>query len=252
MQDELAAVTPTPNSVSRNWLSLNRRRDLVVIAGVVLLHTGLFALVGLDRAPVAPLDPASPPIDVELVEPLRPPPPPPPPPAPTAGGGAPAAASRVHITPKPPVKPLPDPPPAPIVQAPKPEIVVGVAPTAGPTPGLGLGGQGTGTGSGTGSGNGPGVGDRMGARLVRGPSGSDRARARPRDARGRGVIAVRCRIRLDSQLDQCRIVSETPPGQGFGEAALRLMPTFRFLPPTLNGAPIEGEGVTVTIDFPGR
>jgi protein TonB len=66
------------------------------------------------------------------------------------------------------------------------------------------------------------------------------------------VIAVRCRIRLDTSLDQCRIVSETPPGQGFGEAALRLMPLFHFLPATENGVPVEGEGVTVTIDFPGR
>jgi protein TonB len=231
-------VTPTLNRVSRDWLSPNRRRELAVIAGVVLLHTGLFALVALDRVPVAPLDPASPPIDVELVEPLRPPPPPPPPPAPTAGGGAPAAASRVHITPKPPVKPLPDPPPAPIVQAPKPEIVVGVAPTAGLTPGLGLGGQGTGTGTGNGSGNGPGTGDRMGPRLVRGPSPRDIARARPPGARGRGVVAVRCRIRLDRALDQCAVVRETPPGQGFGEAAVsRLMSSFNFLPPTEDGAP---------------
>ena len=64
------------------------------------------------------------------------------------------------------------------------------------------------------------------------------------------MIAVRCRIRLDSQLDQCQVVRETPPGQGFGEAALQLMPTFRFLPPTENGAPVEGQSVTVTIDFP--
>ena len=253
LQDELAAVTPTRPSVSHDWLSPNRRRDLVVIAGVVLLHAGLFAFVGLDRVPVAPMDLASAPIDVELVEPLRPPPPPPPPPAPTAGGGAPAAASRVHVTPKLPVKPLPDPPPAPIVQAPKPEIIVGVAATPGPTPGLGLGGQGTGTGTGAGSGNGPGTGDRMGPRLIRGPSPRDIARARPPGARGRGVVAVRCRIRLDRALDQCSVVRETPPGQGFGEAARsQLMSLFGFLPATEDGTPVEDESVTLTIDFPGR
>ena len=239
--------------IQRPTLTRKRGRNLLVAFGVLGLHLALFALVGLERQPVAAPAPALPPIEVELVDPVRPPPPPRPPPAPTAGGGAPAAASRVHVTPKPPLKPLPDPLPAPIVQAPKPEIVVGAAATPGPTPGLGLGGQGTGTGAGNGSGNGPGTGDRMGPRLVRGPSQRDIARARPRDARGRGVVAVRCRIRLDRALDQCSVVREMPPGQGFGEAALsQLMSAFNFLPPTEDGAPVEGQSVTLTIDFPGR
>lgn len=246
-------MTPTAPTHSSNWLTPNLRRDLFVGAGVVLLHAGLFALVGLDRVPVTPMASPSPAIAVELVDPVRPPPPPPPPPAPTAGGGAPAAPSRVHVTPKPPVKPLPDPPPAPIKQAPKPEIVVGVAPTAGPAPGLGLGGQGTGTGTGVGSGNGPGTSDRMGPRLVRGPTPRDIARARPPGARGRGVVAIRCRIRLDRTLDQCSVIRETPPGQGFGEAARsQLMSIFNFLPATEDGTPVEGESVTLTIDFAGR
>jgi protein TonB len=234
----------------RPHLSPKTQRNALVASGVVLLHLGLFALVGLERVPGEPAGPGLPPIFVELVPPVRPPEPPPPPKtAPTEGGGAPAAPSRVHVTPKPPEKPLPDPPPAPIQQAPKPELIVGIAPTAGPTPGQGLGGQGTGSGTGIGSGNGPGVGDRMAPRFVRGPNVRDIARARPRGARGRGVVAIRCRIRLDHALDQCRIVSETPPGQGFGQAALSQVAGFAFLPPTENGVPVEGESVTVTIDF---
>lgn len=234
----------------RPHLSPKKSRNLLVASGVVLLHLGLFALVGLERVPGEPAGPGLPPIFVELVPPVRPPEPLPEKTAPVEGGGAPAAPSRVHVTPKPPEKPLPDPPPAPIQQAPKPDLIVGVAPVAGPMPGLGLGGQGTGSGTGVGSGNGPGVGDRMAPRFIHGPPMRDRARARPRGARGRGFVAIHCRILLDQSLDQCRVVSETPPGQGFGQAALSLTGGFAFIPPMENGVPVEGQGVTVTLDFP--
>jgi len=239
-------MTPPPTPTRKQG------RNVLVAFGVVALHLGLFALVGLEQVPGEQVGPGLPPILVELVPPVRlPDPPPPKKAAPTEGGGAPAAPSRVHVTPKPPEKPLPDPPPAPIQQAPKPELVVGVAPTASPAPGQGLGGQGTGSGTGIGSGNGPGVGDRMGPRIIRGPSPRDIARARPRGARGRGVVGIRCRIRPDTSLDQCRVVSETPPGQGFGEAALsQLVRMFGFHPPTENGVPIEGQTVVVTVNFP--
>jgi len=243
-------VTPSRPHLSPPHLSRKKSRNLLVAFGVVALHLGLFALVGLEQVPGQPVGPGLPPIFVELVPPVRPPDPPPEKTAPVEGGGAPAAPSRVHVTPKPPEKPLPDPPPAPIQQAPKPDLIVGVAPTPGPTPGLGLGGQGTGSGTGVGSGNGPGVGDRMAPRLVRGPALRDIGRARPRGARGRGEVGVRCRIRLDQTLDQCRVVSETPPGQGFAEAALPLTSGFRFLPPTENGVPVEGQTVVVTLRFP--
>ncbi len=236
----------------RPHLSPKKSRNLLVASGVVVLHLGLFAIVGLEQTPGEQVGPGLPPIFVELVPPVRPPEPPPPEKAaPVEGGGAPAAPSRVHVTPKPPEKPLPDPPPAPIQQAPKPDLIVGVAPTPGPTPGLGLGGQGTGSGTGIGSGNGPGVGDRMGPRIIRGPSPRDIARARPRGARGRGVVAIRCRIRVDTGLDQCSLVSETPPGQGFGEAALaQLVQRFSFHPPTQDGVPLEGQTVVVNINYP--
>jgi protein TonB len=238
-------MNPSPTPTRRQG------RNVLVASGVVLLHLGLFALVGLEQVPGEPMDPGLPPFVVDLVPPVAPPElPPPEKTAPIEGGGAPAAPSRVHVTPTPPVKPLPDPPPAPVEQAPKSDLVVGVAPATGPAPGLGLGGQGTGSGTGIGSGTGPGVGDRMGPRIVRGPSFRDIGRARPRGVRGRGVVGVRCRIRLDQALDQCRVVSETPPGQGFGEAALSLSAGFRFLPPSENGVPIEGQTVVVTVNFP--
>ncbi|QTC91745.1 energy transducer TonB [Brevundimonas goettingensis] len=243
-------MTPPHPHLPRPHLSPKKSRNLLVASGVVVLHLGLFALVGLETVPGEQVGPGLPPILVELVPPVRPPEPPPEKTAPVEGGGAPAAPSRVHVTPKPPEKPLPDPPPAPIQQAPKPDLIVGVAPTAGPTPGLGLGGQGTGSGTGIGSGAGPGVGDRMAPRIIRGPALRDIGRARPRGTRGRGEVGVRCRIRLDQTLDQCRVVSETPPGQGFAEAALPLTSAFRFLPPTENGVPVEGQTVVVTIRFP--
>ena len=48
------------------------------------------------------------------------------------------------------------------------------------------------------------------------------------------------------------MISETPAGLGFGEAALRLVDQFRVLPPTEGGRPVEGQRLVVGIDFGNR
>ena len=72
-----------------------------------------------------------------------------------------------------------------------------------------------------------------------------------RAARRAGRASVNCVIRSDTRLEDCRIVSETPPGLGFGEAALRIAPMyFRFRPPTTAaGRAIDGYRVTVFVQF---
>jgi protein TonB len=74
----------------------------------------------------------------------------------------------------------------------------------------------------------------------------------PRDAlraRQGGRAVLTCRIGLDTRLEGCRVVQETPPGRGFGQAALASSVHFRFRPPTENGQPVPGREVTVGVDF---
>ncbi|WP_292046881.1 energy transducer TonB, partial [Brevundimonas sp. UBA5718] len=167
---------------------------------------------------------------------------------PQTGGGAPAAPSRIH-TPPPPKQPRPPELPAPPKQAPVPAPVVGVAPAPSPNPGFGQGGQGAGSGSGVGPGSGLGGGS-TGPRLVTGPTMGQIRANHPPAARSRyGRAELSCLIRLDSRLDDCRVVDETPPGLGFGAAGLQVSGLFRFQPPTENGRPVEGQRVTVGVDF---
>ena len=238
------------------WVSFSassrarRLRDAGVVAGIALAHVGV--IVALSRlSPELPVTPQPPPMEVVLVAPPVPPPPPPPPvPVQTGGGGAPAAPSRVHLPP-PPVRPRPPEITAPPQPAPEPPLVIGVAPDATPAPGQGQGGQGTGTGDGQGAGAGSGQGGTP-PRLVRGPSSADLRREHPPAAfrarqGGRGEVS--CVIRADTTLEACRLVRETPPGYGFGEAALRAARYFRLQPPTRDGVTLAGERVTFGVEF---
>lgn len=222
------------------------------VALVAVMHAGIFAAIGMGRVQSVVVPPSIP-IEVELVRPFTPPPPPPPP-APVeveSGGGAPAAPSRVHVTPKPPERP-PELPVAPPTPAPRPALVVGASPTATLNSGLGQGGQGTGVGSGTGEGDGPGSGS--GPIILRGASNGEILAFVPPEARRRrqaGRSAVSCLIRPDTRLEACRVVDEQPGGFGFGEAAVRIAEThFRFRPPTTaSGRAVDGFRVTVTVNF---
>lgn len=230
----------------------NARLTLTGVAiSVGVLHLALFALVGRLQGPTQ-FTPLSRSVEVVLVRPspIPPPPVPPPPrPAPSEGGGAPAAPSRVHLPPKKVERP-PEvtAPPRP---APEPPLVIGTAPVASPTPGPGQGGEGTGSGSGVGAGSGPGAGDGP-PRLIQGPTKDQLRRLHPREAfrqRLNGRALIGCRIRLDTRLEDCRVVEEAPPGRGFGEAALAASLYFRFRPPTRDGRPVEGREITVGVEF---
>lgn len=220
------------------------------MAAVAAAHLGVFAVIARTQ-PTPPVI-LLPPFDVFLVRPPLPPPPPPPPePAEEVGGGAPAAPSRVHT----PLNPPPTPPEvtSPPTPAPEQPLVVGASPETGPTPGQGQGGEGAGAGGGSGAGTGPGSGT-VRFRMISAPTGSQIARLHPTRSgrRERGEARVTCRIRLDTRLDQCRVVGETPSGRGFGQAAVTAAALYRFQPPSRGGQPYEGETVLVVTWPEGR
>ena len=228
-----------------------RWRRPLIVAAVVVAHAGVFSVIA--RTPPTPPVNLPPPFDVFLFRPPLPPPPPPPPPEPAKviGGGAPAAPSRVHVATNPP--PTPPEVIAPPTPAPEQPLVVGASSETGPTPGQGQGGEGTGSGGGSGAGTGPGSGT-VRFRMISAPTGSQIARLHPTRSgrRERGEARVACRIRLDSRLDQCRVVSETPQGRGFGQAAVSAAALYRFQPPSRGGQPYEGETVLLVTWPEGR
>jgi len=235
--------------------SRNARLTLAGVSiGVGMLHLGLFVLLGRVQVPTQ-FTPLSRPVEVVLVRPspIPPLPVPPPPrvPSPVAGGGAPSAPSIVR-----PVRPRPDPSPpeikAPSRPAPEQPLVIGAGPSPSPAPGPGQGGQGAGQGGGTGSGVGRGAGDGR-FRLLRGPTMGELRRLHPPAAfrqRVGGQATLSCRIRLDTRLEGCRVIDETPSSMGFGQAALAASIHFRFQPPTRDGAPVEGQEVPVVVLWP--
>lgn len=70
-------------------------------------------------------------------------------------------------------------------------------------------------------------------------------RAREQEVEGRSTI--RCSVTAQGTLVDCSVVSESPDGYGFGEAAVRMSSRFRMRPRTIDGQPVEGGTVTVPI-----
>jgi TonB family protein len=58
-----------------------------------------------------------------------------------------------------------------------------------------------------------------------------------------GFVRLRCTARASGAVDACEILEETPAGQGFGEAALNVMPRARIRPRTENGRPVDSRVV---------
>lgn len=86
---------------------------------------------------------------------------------------------------------------------------------------------------------------------LRKPSPEDMSRYYPIPARRRdigGKVRVQCRLASDGVLSGCVVLSETPPGYGFGEAALNVAPRFQMRPGTREGQPIGGQ-IIIPISF---
>ncbi|HWE47975.1 MAG TPA: energy transducer TonB [Caulobacteraceae bacterium] len=55
-----------------------------------------------------------------------------------------------------------------------------------------------------------------------------------------GRVVLECTAQDDGSLAACSIVSETPPGEGFGDATLRLTSRYRMAPTDAKGRPVKG------------
>ncbi|WP_439472706.1 TonB family protein [Brevundimonas sp.] len=213
---------------------------------VLALHALVLLWLALERAGVFP--PEIPAIEVTLFS--------------GGGGGAPsdgaeatkvsarrAAPSSLHVPEV--ATPQPDSPAAPTETAPptlippmNPGIEIAAESESAPSGGVqGLTGAGTGTGGGVGSGTGTGTGEGAGAgnspsRWVRTLTPAERDAHYPRDAAHRrlsGQVVLNCVVYASTRIERCRVRSESPGGQGFGQAALQAVRLMRRQPPTVNG-----------------
>lgn len=85
------------------------------------------------------------------------------------------------------------------------------------------------------------------------PSGEVMGRYYPDSALDRSVsgrAVITCNVRLDTRVEDCRVVGESPAGMGFGEAAVEAATKeFRFRPGSADGKPVDLMTVKVPITF---
>jgi protein TonB len=64
----------------------------------------------------------------------------------------------------------------------------------------------------------------------------------------------RCLLIASGTLENCEVLSEDPPGYGFGQAALGMSKLFKMRPQTRDGKPVGGATVVVPLKFqaPGK
>ena len=87
---------------------------------------------------------------------------------------------------------------------------------------------------------------------LRKPTGDQMERVYPRRAAEAGLsgrVSLRCAVTVSGTLTDCSVISETPAGEGFGLAAIKLSRHFRMNPGTVDGQPVEGAQVNIPLQF---
>ena len=87
---------------------------------------------------------------------------------------------------------------------------------------------------------------------VRKPSGEDLERYYPDRAQRMNVegrATISCTVDARGTLQNCAVTAEDPPGQDFGDAALRMSRLFKMRPMTKDGAPVDGGKISIPIAF---
>ncbi|HTX48237.1 MAG TPA: energy transducer TonB [Caulobacteraceae bacterium] len=84
------------------------------------------------------------------------------------------------------------------------------------------------------------------------PSADDMARFYPDRAQRMSVnghATISCTVNVDGSVSDCRVMSQSPPDDGFGDAALKLSKLFKMRPQTRDGVPVAGAKVVIPIGF---
>jgi protein TonB len=186
------------------------------------------------------------PILVQLIpEPQPAPEPPPPPPSHSAPRLRPERTAAAPA-PAPAAAPLPA---SPVYRAPDP--VAAPAPVSAPVSGSGTSaGSGTASGDGgTGSGASGAGGTRSGGGVLQSPSWVVVPGYRELAPHNPGIA---CHVTAAKRTMGCRVVSEAPPGYGFGGAALAAARSFRINPPMRDGRIDEAAWVGIPVSFNNR